>query len=166
MAFIVENNEVISFAEFSDVLEKDQRLFDNNESLTDDFVEQSLIRATARILENIRTTEWWQSLYVKHNGSVNRKDIPAPLGAQIVGRQEDFTDLCVYWALKDYILPAIADFGAADNSEREKMGYYTNRTTELFMELVNAGNWYDFDDDGTVQTDEKSYGALKLRRVR
>jgi len=31
MAFIIENNTVISFAEYSDLAARDQRLFDNNE---------------------------------------------------------------------------------------------------------------------------------------
>jgi hypothetical protein len=32
--------------------------------------------------------------------------------------------------------------------------------------LVNAGDWYDFDNDGTVQTDEKRRGNLRLKRIR
>lgn len=166
MAFIVENSETISFAEFSDVQSTDTRLFDSNESLTDDSVEDSLIRCTSRILDTIRNTDWWQSLYGKHNGSVNRLDIPSPDPDKIIARKDDFTDLCVYWALSDYILPSIADFGDAESNERQKMGYYRNRADSLLMELVNAGDWYDFDADGTVQTDEKRQGNLRLKRIR
>ncbi|MDB4337163.1 hypothetical protein N9991_00275 [bacterium] len=166
MAFIVENSNTISFAEFTDVTARDQRLFDNNESLTLDFVEDALERTTSRLLENIKTTEWWQRSYGTHNGSVNRLDIPPPDADRIKSRQTDFTDLCVYRALADYILPAVADFGDPENAERQKMGYYENRATQLYLELVNSGDWYDFDDDGTVQTDEKSRGYMSLKRVR
>ena len=166
MAFIVENSNTISFAEFTDVTSRDQRLFDNNESLTLDFVEDALERTTSRLLENIKTTDWWQRSYGVHNGSVNRLDIPAPDADKIKDRQDDFTDLCVYRALADYILPAVADFGDPDSAERAKMGYYEQRATQLFLELVNAGDWYDFDNDGTVQTDEKSRAYMTLKRVR
>lgn len=166
MAFIVEDSNTISFAEFADVQKTDQRLFDSNESLTDDTVEDALIRTTTRILDNIRNTEWWQSLYTQNTGSVNRLDIPKPNPDKIIDRRDDFTDLCVYWALSDYILPSIADFGDNESNERQKMGYYKNRADALFMELVNSGDWYDFDGNDTVQTDEKRRGNLRLKRVR
>lgn len=166
MAFIVENNEVISFAEYSDVTSKDQILFDNNEGLNDEYVEDALIRATERILLAIKNTDWWQNLYIKHTGSVNRLDIPSPVGSKIKSRQNDFTDLCVYRALADYILPSVADFGDENNAERQKMGYYGNRATELFLELIRSGDWYDFDGDNIIQTDEKARGNIALKRIR
>lgn len=166
MAFIVESGSVISFAEFSDLTKRDQRLLDNNESLTDDFCEDTLIRSTTRILERIRGTDWWRTLYRKRNTGVNPKDIPAPNADLIVGRTEDFTDLCVYVALSEYILPAVADFGAADSSERQKMGYYENRATQLFGELITYGDWYDWNDDGSVETNEKEFGQFALKRIR
>lgn len=167
MAFIVESSSVVSFAEYQDVLDQDARLFESNESLTDDIVEDALIRSTQRILTRIKNTDWWQNLYVKHNaGSVNRLDIPNPDPNKIQARQDDFTDLCVYSSLAERILPSIADFGDEDNAERRKMGYYENRATELFMEIIRAGDWYDFDADGTIQTDEKREGNLKLQRIR
>ena len=46
------------------------------------------------------------------------------------------------------------------------MGYYTNKADSLFDELVTAGDWYDFDDDGTVESDEKQPGQINLKRVR
>lgn len=166
MAFIIDSSVVTSFAEYSDVVTKDQIIFDNNEGLTDDYVEDALIRATDRILLQIKNTEWWQSLYTQQTGSVNRLDIPAPVGAKIIARKDDFTDLCIYKALSDYILPAVADFGDENNAERQKMGYYKNRETELFMELIQSGDWYDFDGDDTIQTDEKQRGYISLKRVR
>jgi len=93
-------------------------------------------------------------------------DVPALDPNRIIARQNDFTDLCVYTALADFILPSIADFSKEDSAERQKMGYYTQRADELFGELITAGDWYDFDDDATIQSDEKQPGQFNLKRVR
>lgn len=169
MAFVTENNTVVSFAEFQDVVDKDQRLFEANEGLSDDVVDAQLVRATERILTKLRTTDWWRSYYMRRDSSTvynTVADVPAVNVDKIIGRQNDFTDLCVYTALAEFILPSIADFGNEDNAERQKMGYYTNKADTLFGELISAGDWYDFDGDDTVQSDEKSPGAYNLRRVR
>lgn len=169
MAFIIEDSTVISFAEYQDVVNRDSRLFDVNESLTDDVVEDHLIRATERILSKLRSTAWWQEYYIDRTSGVTFRtiaDVPALDVDRIRARQNDFTDLCVYTALGEFTLPSIADFGDEDNSERQKMSYYVNKAEELFQELVRAGDWYDFDNDSTIQSDEKTPGAINLRRVR
>lgn len=169
MAFIIESDVVISFAEYNDVLQKDQRLFDSNEGLTDEVVEDALIRATERILSRISTTAWWRNYYMGRDTTINYTtvaDIPSVDADRILGRQSDFTELCVYTALADYILPGVANFGDEGDSERAKMGYYQNRAESLFGELITAGDWYDFDDDSTVESSEKEPGYFNLRRVR
>lgn len=169
MAFITESGTIISFAEYDDVYNRDQRLFDSNEGLSDDVVEDLLIRATERILTKMRASAWWRSYYVRRDNSITYNtvaDIPALDVNRIVSRQNDFTDLCVYTALSEFILPMVADFGSEDNAERNKMGYYQNKSESLFGELVTAGDWYDFDDDGTIQSSEKSPGQYNLKRVR
>jgi hypothetical protein len=169
MAFVIELGTVTSFAEFQDVVNKDSRLFDANESLSDDIVDAQLIRATERILTKLRSTAWWRSYYVNRDNSIaltTVADIPALDINRIIGRQNDFTDLCVFTALADFILPSIADFGNEDNAERQKMGYYTQKADSLFGELISAGDWYDFDDSGTIASNEKSPGQYNLKRVR
>lgn len=169
MAFVIENSVVTSFAEFEDVVNRDQRLFDSNEGLSDDIVDNQLIRATERILTKLRSTAWWRSYYVNRDTDsvlVTSADIPALDPTLIIDRQNDFTDLCVYVALSEFILPSVADFGDEDNAERAKMAYYTQKADELFAELVNAGDWYDFDEDGTIQSTEKQPGQYALKRVR
>jgi len=168
MAFITENSIVISFAEFQDVVDKDQRLFVTNEGLSDDIVEQQLVRATERILTKLRASAWWKTYYVKRSaGSFTTvADIPALNATRIIARQNDFTDLCVYTALADFILPAIADFGKEDNAERQKMGYYTLKAENLYGELITAGDWYDFDNSGAIGSTEKDPGFYNLKRVR
>ena len=169
MAFIIESDVVISFAEYQDVLERDQRLFDSNEGLTDEVVEDALIKATSRILNKMSTTAWWRNYYMERDTSINYTtvaDIPSIDAGRILGRQSDFTELCVYTALADYILPQVANFGDETDSERAKMGYYQNRAKSLFGELITAGDWYDFDDDSTIGSTEKEPGYFNLRRVR
>jgi hypothetical protein len=169
MAFITSGQTVLSFAEYQDVVDRDQRLFDANEGLTDDVVEGLLIRATERILTELRASEWWQSYYMSRDAITNYQtvaDIPALDASRILARKSDFTDLCVFKAMGEYILPRIADFGNEENAERQKMGYYVQRANVLFGELVTAGDWYDFDNDGVVESREKSPGIYNLRRVR
>jgi hypothetical protein len=169
MAFIEEAGTVVSFAEFQDVVNKDQRLFEANEGLSDDIVEQQLIRATERILSKLRSTPWWRSYYIRRDTSTvynTVADIPAVDPNRIKSRLNDFTDLCVYTALSEFILPSIADFGNEDNAERQKMGYYTQKADTLFGELITNGDWYDFDDDGTITSEERSPGQYNLKRVR
>lgn len=169
MAFINDGTTVISFAEYQDVVDRDQRLFDTNESLSEDVVEPLLIRATERILTKLRSSAWWQNYYVKRNSSTTYQttaDIPALDPERIIARESDFTDLCVYQALSEFILPKVADFGTEDNAERQKMGYYTTKADALFGELVAAGDWYDFDGAGTITSSEKDPGVYNLKRVR
>lgn len=168
MAFITENNTVVSFAEYQDVLDRDQRLFDSNEGLYDDTVEPLLYRATERILSKMRSSAWWQNYYLQRGNTTitTAADIPALDPNKIKARQSDFTDLCVYVALSEYVLPLVADFGTQDNAEYNKMGYYTQKADALFAELITAGDWYDFDGSGTIGTNEKQPGVYNLKRVR
>lgn len=169
MAFIKNGTKTISFAEYQDVLDRDQRLFDTNESLSDDVVEPLLQRATERILTKMRSTPWWKTYYVNRSSSTNfvtSADIPALDPDRILSRQNDFTDLCVYTALSEFVLPMVADFGTEDNAERQKMGYYTLKAENLFLELITAGDWYDFDGSGAISSTEKDPGVVNLKRVR
>lgn len=169
MAFIKNGQTVISFAEYQDVADADQRLFDTNEGLTDEIVESALIRSTERILSKIRASAWWQGYYVNRDSSLKLNtvaDIPALNPTLIKSRANDFTDLCVATALAEYILPSVANFGAEDNEERQKMGYYAQRAEKLFGELITAGDWYDFNADGIISSKEKAPGVYNLKRIR
>lgn len=169
MPFVTESNTITSFAEFQDVVNKDSRLFDANEGLSDDIVEAQLVRATERILSNLRSSAWWQSYYVNRTSTSALRtlaDIPALDPNRIIARVNDFTDLCVYTALADFILPSVADFGNEDSAERAKMGYYSQKANTLLGELISAGDWYDFDDNGTIASTEKQPGYYNLKRVR
>ena len=169
MAFLNNGNQVIAFAEYQDVLDADQRLFEANEGLTDDVIEGMLIRSTERILSLIKASDWWRDLNnrISGNPALTRNiDMPNVDANQIIARKNDFTDLCVYYAMWNYILPKIADFSKEDNAERAKIGFYQGKYQFLFDELVNAGDWYDYNADGTIATSEKLSGNYMLKRIR
>lgn len=173
MAFITTGSTVLSFADYDDVVSKDQRIFESNEGLTSDIVEDALVRATGRIISMIRNTSWWKGYFIRQSGGTNgviiNNDgvlVPAPNANYVRDRQSDFTDLCVYYALSEYILPRVADFGNAESAERQKIGFYDEKARVLFRELIDAGDWYDFDNDGSIVATEKSPTVTNLKRVR
>ena len=155
MAFITgPGGVVLSFAEYSDVTQTDQRLFEANEGIADaDLVEDLTIKATNRILQLIRNTSWWKRYYLIEASEAQRlatntrstPDVPLPDPDLILTRQADFTDLCVYFTLYEYLLPKIADYSAQDNAEVVKIGVYRTKFDVLFRELIDDGTWYDFD---------------------
>jgi hypothetical protein len=177
MAFINPNNSgVIAFAEYEDVTATDQRLFEANEGIADaTTVEDLTIKATSRILQLIRNTVWWKRYYLVEGSDAQRiatqtrngyVDAPLPDPNLIIGRQPDFTDLCVYFTLYEYLLPKVADFSSQDNAEVQKIGVYRTKFDKLFQELIEDGTWYDFDNSGIVTKEEKMPTRLNLVRVR
>ncbi len=176
MAFIITGGSVISFAEYSDVTDADQRLFEANEGIADEtMVEDLTEKATNRILQLIRNTEWWRRYYITEANQAQRDatrtrsgyvDAPLPNANLIIGRRADFTDLCVYFTLYEYLIPKVADFSNEDNAEVRKIGFYRTKFDTLFRELIDDGTWYDFDNDGTVEELEKLPTRTNLIRVR
>lgn len=174
MAFIIVGGNVISFAEYSDVQDVDQRLFESNEGLTESIVENHLERATQRILQIIRQTDWWRSYYIRQSGaSINPAiytsgliSVPSPDPNKIIGNSADFTDLCVYYALSEIIYPKIADFNNQDSAEQRKIGVFKEKFSKRLQELLDLGDWYDFTGSGTVTPEEKMPVRTNLVRVR
>jgi hypothetical protein len=176
MAFINPGQTgVIAFAEYTDVTDTDQRLFEANEGIADQTIVEDLTeKATNRILQLIRNTSWWKRYYLIEGSESQRlstntrstPDVPLPDPDLILGRQADFTDLCVYFTLYEYLLPKVADYSAQDNAEVVKIGVYRTKFDVLFRELIEDGTWYDFDGSGTVTELEKLPTRVNLVRVR
>lgn len=164
MAFIRSGTTILSFAEYQDVVLMDQRLFDENEGLTDEVVEDILIRSTERILTQLKTSKWYRELALAMGASA--LTIPPVSAVKITSRTNDFTDLAVYYGLYEYILPKIADFGSEDNAERVKIEVYRNKYSKLFDELLADGSWYDYDADGTVELSEFRPVPTNYQRIR
>jgi len=168
MSFIISGTTVRSFADYQDVVDRDQRLFEGNEGLSDVVVEDALIRASERLLTRIKSSGWWKDYQFTRDASLKNdvRLIPPVNAARIVSRKSDFTDLCVYLALAEYILPKVADFSNLDSAEVQKIKYYEDKSEKLFVELIEAGDFYDFAGDGTVNTSDKAPSKLNLIRVR
>ena len=175
MAFILSSGNVVAFAEYEDVTACDQRLFEANEGIAVDVtVEDLTTKATNRILQLIRNTSWWRRYYLIETNDAGRlaaqtrstPDVPLPVGAKIKVRKPDFTDLCVYFTMYEYLLPRVADFSAQDNAEVQKIGVYRTKFDQLFRELIDDGTWYDFDGDGTISSLEKLPTRQNLVRAR
>lgn len=177
MAFIVSGGTVVSYAEASDVRDKDQRLFEANEfTLTNlpdapptlnDYIEDLTVKATARINQKIRASAKWRD-YLGYSGagydSIN--DIPAFNPNLILARKSDFTDMCCYYTLKEYLLPRVADFGNPESAEVQKIEYYEKKFQDLFEELTGMMDWYDYNNSGAVSEDEKMVTFTLTRRTR
>ena len=169
MAFTYNGSDVIAFAESQDVADLDQRIFEANEGLTDDIVQDALNKSTIRILTQIKYSDWWRDLYLATTTNPefrSETDVPDPNINLIIGRKSDFTDLCVFYAMYYYILPKVADFSIEDNAERAKIGFYQAKQQLLLTELLNSGDWYDVNSDGNVDHAEKHPGNFRLHRVR
>lgn len=175
MAFITIAGNVISFAEYSDVTGCDQRIFEANEGISDEtMIEDLTEKATSRILQLVRNTSWWKGYYLTEASQSQREatttlstpDVPLPVANYILGRQADWTDLCVYYTLYEYLLPKIADFASQDNAEVVKIGVYRTKFDKLFDELIQDGTWYDFDASGVISSNEKLPTRTNLVRVR
>jgi hypothetical protein len=176
MAFINPGQTgVIAFAEYTDVTSTDQRLFESNEGISDQtMIEDLTEKATSRILQLIRNTSWWKRYYLIEGSDAQRlatntrstPDVPLPDPDLILGRQADFTDLCVYYTLYEYLLPKVADFSSQDNAEVQKIGVYRTKFDVLFRELIEDGTWYDFDGSGTITELEKLPTRVNLVRAR
>jgi hypothetical protein len=180
MAFIVSGGNVISFAEYLDVIQRDQRLLEANEitlpadagyNSVPEYVEQMLIDSTSRILLKIKSTTWWQA-YNNYVGKpiTNLNSVPNVNPSLIdpgnkLGRRPQFTDMTVYYCLKEYLIPLLAQFDV-DSADIAKINYYDQKFNDLFTELTQMADWYDADNSGTVDAAERAYSYQSTRRTR
>ena len=179
MAFITNiSGDVISFADAQDVRNIDQRVFEGNEirfddagtgaTTLDEYLDDLCERSTTRILQRLKASTWWQSYNAYVNNPISDlANLPDVDPNRVRGRQAAFTDMTVYYCLKEYLLPKVADFaGGLDNPEVQKITYYENKFNDLFNELTSLADWYDFEDSGTVDADEKAISYFRTRRTR
>jgi len=67
--------------------------------------------------------------------------------------------------MKEFILPLISEF-ELEAADMNKITYYDAKFNELFQELISMADWYDFDNSGTVDADEKLITYAQTRRSR
>ena len=176
MAFITVGGNVTSYAEYTDLLQKDQRLLEANElvvpaesGFTDvtDFIEDLLTKSTDRINIKIKASDWWRNYLAYTGTSVSQLSATPNFNPnRIKTRKQDFTDACVFYCLYFYLLPLIAEFSSEDSPELQKIRYYEAKFNGIFNELISMADWYDADGDGTVEDSEKAYSYSTVRRSR
>lgn len=168
MSFNFNNSTFISFALYADVTERDQTLFQANEDLTESVVNGMLAKASQRILSQIKNDDWWQEYQFKRNTSLSNdpRQLPDVDPVKIKRRIQEFKDLNIYFALSEYLLPRVADFGIETSAEVAKIKFYKDQYNTLFKELIQSGDFYDFSGDGTVSVTERMPVKINLVRSR
>ena len=168
MAFNYENNQFVSFAVYADVTARDQRFFEANEGLTSTDVNTLLAQASQRILTQIKNTDWYREGAFALDSSLKNdvRLLPQVDPDNIKSREQEFKDLNVYFALSEYLLPRVADFGNENSAEVVKIKFYRDAYSQLFKELIEAGDWYDFSGNGSISTDERRPSRINLVRIR
>lgn len=168
MAFNYIDDTFVSFAVYADVVQRDARLFESNEGLTESVVNAALTASSQRILSQIRASGWWRDYTLSRDSSLNNdvRNVPAVDPDKIDGSEQQFKDLNIYSAMSAYLLPKVADFGNETSAEVVKIAFYRDAFAEQFKELIEDGSWYDFSGDGTITTDEKAPSKLNLIRIR
>jgi hypothetical protein len=74
--------------------------------------------------------------------------------------------MCVYYCFGEYLFPLFAEFGNEDSPEVAKITYYNAKFNDIFQELIAIADWYDADNSGTVDSDEKAVTIQRTRRTR
>lgn len=171
--WILRSGSVVAFCDYESVVDRDQRLFEANEGLADEtMIEDFTERATTNILFEIKDTLWWKQYFMLlDNGqtsvaTLSTIDVPVPNPNKIQARQQAFADLCVFYTLYEYVLPKVADFSNTDSAEYKKIGFYKEKYQSLFRQLIEAGDWYDFNDSGAILNNEKMPTRTNIVRVR
>jgi hypothetical protein len=168
MTFRIISGVFKSFASASDVTGRDPRFFEANEGVTTADIESALEQSSQRILTQIRNTDWWANYQFSRNTALNRdvRLLPVVDPLYILAREQEFKDLNVQFALLEYLYPSRADFGDETSAEVKKIAFYLDLYNKLFIEVIQAGDFYDFSKSGTITTDEKAPGWTNRVRVR
>lgn len=164
--FVYSYKTFLSFATYEELRQRDSRVFEANEDLTDDEVNDYLIQASQRILTQIRNTDWWSDYQRKMAKITDPRLIPAVNPDYIIASTQEFKDLNIYFALQEYVYPSIADFGNPDSAEVAKIKHYKDSYNVLFQEVIESGDWYDFSEDGTIDTADKMPALVNRVRTR
>lgn len=168
MTFNYNNGDFLSFAEYADVTERDQRFFEANEGITALDVNDLLAQASQRILTKIRNTDWWKDYQFSRDASLkyDMRLLPDVDPDKILAREQEFKDLNVYYCMTEYLLPKVADFGNETSAEVVKIKFYKDQFNTLFDEIIESGDWYDFDGGAAISTADKAPSSVNRVRTR
>ena len=166
MAFNIVSGNFVSFAVYSEVAARDQRFFEANEGFTELQVNDLLAQASQRILSKLKATDWWSEYQFRRDAALSNdlRQLPDVNPLRIKGREQDWKDLNIYFAMTEYLLPRAADW--SNEADTAKIAFYKDQFMALFKELIEDGRWYDYDADGTVELNERQPSRVNLVRVR
>lgn len=166
MAFNIVSGVFVSFAVYSEVAARDQRFFEANEGFTELQVNDLLAQASQRILSKLKATDWWSEYQFRRDAALSNdlRQLPDVNPLRIKGREQDWKDLNIYFAMTEYLLPRAADW--SNEADTAKIAFYKDQFLALFKELIEDGRWYDYDADGTVELNERQPSRVNLVRVR
>lgn len=158
MAFYYINSTFQSFAVYADVTARDTRFFEANEGMTEAVVNSLLLQSSQRILTQLKNTDWWKQYQFDRDASLkgDLRLVPVVNPDKIKAKEQEFKDLNIYFAFAEYLLPRVADFGNETSAEVVKIQFYKDAYNNLIKEVIESGDWYDFDADGTVETTERA----------
>ena len=118
--------------------------------------ETELTRSETEINRLLRVR--WYSSYKKSMSTTNEFDASLLTDSQ-------FTQATVYHALAYHICPKLTQFDTEGDKFSEMMKYYAGRFEHEMDLILREGVQYDFDGDGTVETNEDDpVVSLRLRR--
>jgi hypothetical protein len=164
--FVYSGATFLRFATFAELQARDSRVFEANEDLTQAEIENFLNMASQRILTQIRNSSWWREYQRKLADIIDPNLLPVVDPDYILARTQEFKDLNIYLALNEYTYPTIADFGNPDSAEIAKIKFYKDSYNVLFDEVLEAGDWYDFSENATIETADKMAAFVNRVRVR
>ena len=164
--FVYSGATFLRFATFAELQARDSRVFEANEDLTQAEIENFLNKASQRILTQIRNTSWWREYQRKLAGIVDPNLLPNVNPNYILARTQEFKDLNIYLALHEYTYPSIADFGNPDSAEIQNIQFYKDSYNVLFDDVIGAGDWNDFSENGTIDAAEKMAAVVNRVRTR
>jgi len=167
MTFNFIDNSFVSFASYADVVQRDARLFESNEALTQEVVAELLALSAQRILSKIQADSWWKDYNFKRDASLNYdvRLLPTVDPTKIDSREQEFKDLNVFYCFSAYLLPSVADF-SSETSEVVKINYYRDEYAALYKETLEAGDWYNFDGIAGISVADKQPSLRNRVRVR
>lgn len=169
------SNNVLAFAEAEDIRNLDQRLFEANEisfansgtaaTTLEEYLDILCQRATDRITTKMQASPEWAT-YTSSKNVSSTSILPAVNKNLIIGNLQDWTDLCVSYVFKEYLLPKVADFGNPESSEVMKINFYDTKFNNLFSEKLAVIVWYDVDADASITSADELVNFRKNRRTR
>ena len=175
MAFITSGSTVLSYAAATDIRDKDQRIFECNEfnyadapdapATLNEYLDDLAVKSTARINQKIRASASWRAYLASQGSDYSSQNIPDFNPSKIITRKADFTDICAYYVIKEFLLPKVANFDE-NSADLNKIQYYDQKFNSILQELLQMFDWYDYDASGTVTTSEKNIKPQRFRRSR